>query len=217
MKEKESLIGRRFGKLTVIRRAEPKNKYKQVYYECRCDCGNTTVVRKGHLVSGETTSCGCSKSEHRIKLEGTRVGRLSILEYLGNQKYRCLCDCGNETIVNGQKLRTGNTVSCGCYRKELQEGENFRKTLGMGNGTCCALISSGKARKDSKSGYRGVTYVKDRNKWRAQICFQGRHMQLGTFDTKEEAIEARKKGEEIFFKPYLEKQHYKERNSDDEN
>lgn len=211
MREKENLSGNRFGKLTVIRRAEPKTKYKQIYYECKCDCGNTTVVRKSHLVSGETKSCGCSLSDRRIKLEGTRIGRLFVLEYLGNRKYRCLCDCGNETIVDGQKLRTGNTVSCGCYRKELQEGETFRKTLGMKNGTCCALISSKKARKDSVSGYRGVTRVKDKNKWRAQICFQGRHMQLGTFDTKEEAIVARKEGEETFFKPYLEKQKYKKK------
>lgn len=31
----------------------------------------------------------------------------------------CLCDCGNETFVKAQGLKSGNTKSCGCLRAEL--------------------------------------------------------------------------------------------------
>ena len=42
------MIGKTFGKQTVIERAEDEvlsNGHKAVRYRCRCECGNTTVVR----------------------------------------------------------------------------------------------------------------------------------------------------------------------------
>jgi hypothetical protein len=43
------------------------------------------------------------------------------------------------------------------------------------------------------------------NKWVANISFQGKRIYLGLFDELEEAIEVRKKAEEIYFKPVIEK------------
>lgn len=34
-------------------------------------------------------------------------------------KYDCLCDCGKRIIVLGHHLTSGETKSCGCYRKEV--------------------------------------------------------------------------------------------------
>lgn len=45
---------------------------------------------------------------------GERNGRLVILELLPDNRARCRCDCGNETIVFRTNLRRGNTTSCGC-------------------------------------------------------------------------------------------------------
>lgn len=61
---------------------------------------------------------------------GKKYGRLTVLEYVGNRKYKCKCECGNITYVNGKYLRTGMTRSCGCLRKELYnwndlKGEKF--------------------------------------------------------------------------------------------
>ena len=50
--------GQRFGKLVVVVRAGV-NKFKQVLWQCVCDCGKTTKVPSGALVTGNTTSCGC--------------------------------------------------------------------------------------------------------------------------------------------------------------
>lgn len=55
------LTGRRFGKITVLSRAE--NKSGQAMWNCRCDCGKETVVNGGNLRSGRTTSCGCYRKE----------------------------------------------------------------------------------------------------------------------------------------------------------
>lgn len=32
------------------------------YWTCRCDCGRIVEVRRGHVVSGATKSCGCHRS-----------------------------------------------------------------------------------------------------------------------------------------------------------
>lgn len=49
---------------------------------------------------------------------------------------------------------------------------------------------------------KGVSFRKDRNKWRAYITIDGKQINLGTFNTENEAIEARIKAEENYFKEY---------------
>ena len=56
------LIGRRFGRLTVLERAESiitPSGQPQRQYLCQCDCGRKIVVRSVLLRSGGTKSCGC--------------------------------------------------------------------------------------------------------------------------------------------------------------
>lgn len=58
---------------------------------------------------------------------GQRFGRLVVLEEAarpanGHPKkvyWRCLCDCGNVTIVDVDCLRRGTTRSCGCLLREV--------------------------------------------------------------------------------------------------
>ena len=54
---------------------------------------------------------------------GNRYGRLLVLsrsEKMAGTKatWECKCDCGNKTIVDGDKLRRNHTRSCGCYHKD---------------------------------------------------------------------------------------------------
>ena len=56
----DEIIGKQFGYLTVTKQVD-SNKNNQICYECLCDCGNTTIVTKNHLVTGHTKSCGCYK------------------------------------------------------------------------------------------------------------------------------------------------------------
>ena len=52
------ITGKRFGKLTVLRRSSNTQDGSAVW-ECKCDCGNTTRVKGNSLRSGVTKSCGC--------------------------------------------------------------------------------------------------------------------------------------------------------------
>lgn len=58
---------------------------------------------------------------------GDTFGRLTVLEEVKSIKdpthhyYKCICSCGNETIVRDRLLCTGETTSCGCFHKEVME------------------------------------------------------------------------------------------------
>ena len=60
------LTGMKFGRLTVIERAE--NKGSKICWLCKCECGNVSVVRSCHLKSGVIVSCGCLRSEKMKQL-----------------------------------------------------------------------------------------------------------------------------------------------------
>lgn len=52
---------------------------------------------------------------------GMRFTKLVAIEDVGKDRYgsrlwRCVCDCGNETVVSTTNLISGNTKSCGCLR-----------------------------------------------------------------------------------------------------
>ena len=53
-----NLIGKRFGKLVVVAKANKTDKNKNQYWVCKCDCGNLKEIRGTHL--GESVnSCSC--------------------------------------------------------------------------------------------------------------------------------------------------------------
>jgi len=57
------LVGKRFGKLTVISKGIT-DKNSRLYWNCLCDCGNE-VSKLGLLLrDGRTKSCGCLRSEY---------------------------------------------------------------------------------------------------------------------------------------------------------
>lgn len=57
-----------------------------------------------------------------IDLTSKRFGNLTVASQAGKNKWsqvlwKCLCDCGNLSIVHGRELRNGSTKSCGCLKR----------------------------------------------------------------------------------------------------
>ena len=55
-------------------------------------------------------------------LTGQRFNKLTAVRPTENRAstsiiWECICDCGNTTFVAANNLRSGNTKSCGCFRK----------------------------------------------------------------------------------------------------
>lgn len=67
-------------------------------------------------------------------IKGRKFAFLTALEYMPNpprkSKWRCICDCGNETFVDSYKLTSGHTTSCGCQSSRHTVGDRNR-THGM--------------------------------------------------------------------------------------
>lgn len=60
----------------------------------------------------------------KIDMTGRRFGRLIVVAEAGRNKHRavmwlCRCDCGTESTVRAQYLRSGHTTSCGCWKREV--------------------------------------------------------------------------------------------------
>ena len=124
MSKFKDLTGQRFGKLMVVSRADDyikPNGNKIIQWRCVCDCGNEVVVRGEYLRSGDTKSCGCLTSENLV---GMKFGRLTVMDRESPKSKKakglwvCKCECGNVIKVNTSDLKSGNTTSCGCKRKE---------------------------------------------------------------------------------------------------
>jgi hypothetical protein len=58
----------------------------------------------------------------KTNMIGKRFGRLVIIEKIINKSgpkiYKCRCDCGKEINVRLTSLKTGNSKSCGCLRRD---------------------------------------------------------------------------------------------------
>lgn len=80
------LSGMKFNKLTVLKLdSDDLNKWV-----CLCDCGKTTIVFKGNLTRGHTTSCGCYQNERRGKGSITHgMTKTSEFAIWQSMKQRC--------------------------------------------------------------------------------------------------------------------------------
>lgn len=140
-KNRKDLTGRKFRKLTVISEADPafdKYGHSLRQWKCVCECGNHLVVRQSNLEKPKGTgSCGCLRGK-RIQpppnLTGNRYGFLTVLSPAGpklhtsglfRRVWTCRCDCGNEVVVDEDKLLCGQTRSCGCLRGSGLKGHRF--------------------------------------------------------------------------------------------
>lgn len=139
------LVGKKFGRLTVLKRAEDYVKPdggRDLMWLCECECGNTITTLGRSLKSGGTQSCGClwkERNSERTKnsfkdITGEVFGRLTALCRVENEKgqmrWKCICECGKETLVSHNNLVRGTTTSCGCYRREITNKALLKNLVG---------------------------------------------------------------------------------------
>jgi len=78
----EDIIGRVFGRLTVLEYTgrDGKEKYVPVY-TCKCECGNIKyTTNRRQLLRGLTTSCGCKRKEILLR-QVTERQRVSVRKH----------------------------------------------------------------------------------------------------------------------------------------
>ena len=72
-RQREPLIGRTFGRLTILAHAKRQGKHPVTALLCRCTCGSEKVVIWASLQSGNTRSCGCLRNDQDAQRRLTRI------------------------------------------------------------------------------------------------------------------------------------------------
>lgn len=83
------LLGKRFGRWTVTRRAPRIRNHGNRRWHVVCDCGKTGIVTTYYLTSGISKSCGCLSREKTIK-RSTKHGEF-IGRELPSSEYNTWC------------------------------------------------------------------------------------------------------------------------------
>lgn len=62
---RKDLTGHVYGSITVIDKAPSRKSARTTtgYWRCRCSCGTELEIPTGNLLSGNTTTCGCGRSD----------------------------------------------------------------------------------------------------------------------------------------------------------
>lgn len=207
------ITGMRSGRLVAIEPTDQRRR-SSVLWRCRCDCGQEILTEPYKIRNQVIASCGCIRTEKKIKdITGQRFGRLIALERLDKKRgssfmWKCQCDCGNTLETSANSLLSGNTRSCGCLRIEAIKRTNAKygsvaARMRLVDGTCVDRIERSRLQKNNSSGCTGVQARGD--KWIAVITFKKQVHYLGIFETRQEAIQARKDAEKKFFGEFLDK------------
>ena len=165
--------------------------------------------------------------ERGLDLTGKKVGDLTVIGDTGNRtkqqgkiylvknKQGEYFEMQSVNLRRGEatgykKSKTGREKSRQSMTKIYENRDKYMTKKGFVDDTNINHLQM-KTPKTNTSGYKGVSFLPKKpgkqkhDKWRAYIFFQGKQINLGRFDTKEEAIAARLEAEEKYFKPILEK------------
>lgn len=126
MKDGIAIVGKKYGRLTILHRIDSKAKHLKVLV--KCECGLEKITDWQSLKNGSTKSCGCLRNEilaanrKLIPTIGAKYNRWTIVKesdmVCGDTYVLAQCDCGIERLLSLSAIICGGSKSCGCLRRE---------------------------------------------------------------------------------------------------
>lgn len=225
MSEVVDITGQKFNRLLVIKRVE-NNEHGESRWLCRCTCGKEKIVVGRYLKSNHTQSCGClhkelgakriykfSKKYNTYDLSGkygigyTTKGYPFYFDLEDYDKIKDVCwHLTKLKYIGGHfqgKLVLLHAFILGKKSKMVIDhinhntADNRKENLRI-----CSHRQNRmnhKIYKNNTTGYSGVRFCKASNKWTAHISVNYKTINLGTFESMEEAVDVRKKAEKKYF------------------
>lgn len=191
-----------------VKNTSPTSKERRMFCLYSCKCGNEIIAQKKNVDNGNTQSCGCLQKLNTSKARKTHgVSHKRIYRIYYHMKDRCLnlkniqyrdwggrgikiCDEWSTNFISFYKWSMDNG-----YKDNLQIDRIDNN--GDYNPSNCRWVEKNiqsrntrRIYKHNTSGYRGVCFIKNRNKWKSSICVDRQPFHLGYFDTPLEAAEA---------------------------
>jgi hypothetical protein len=115
----ENIIGRRFGRLTVISDEGTDGHYH--YWRCQCDCGKEIVARTASLKNGNTKSCGCIRVDIAKKARENQKFNSEVSSFIQHDRV----DGTRISTLKRKSVRADNSSGC--------TGVNWDKNRSMWN------------------------------------------------------------------------------------
>lgn len=237
VKVKKDLTGQKFGKLIVMYQTNDyitSNGKHRAMWHCICDCDerNEVDIVDYHLKNGNTISCGCYKKQ-RLGIASKQYNKYKIVDditiiytnkneeiwidtknYCENPKIKEICWCINRSgYAVGRDCTEGRIVYLHdiIMKPNVLNGEEVDHIYGNkwdNRENQLRIVSSTQnnqnkgLKSNNTSGYTGVYWSAQRNKWYAQITVNKQTVSLGYFNNKEDAIKVRQNAEIKYFGEY---------------
>ena len=183
-----------FGKWKIIQEEPSKNK--QRYFLCEClSCGKRKTTALRHIKYGKSTQClSCAASE-RLTTHGKSTTHL--YQAWNNMKKRCKKNFRYKDIEVCKEWENFLVFEEWAVCNGYQDNLTLDRIDGTKNysPTNCRWVTQQVQSENQRhlkstntSGYKGVSFIKRKNKFIAQISVNNKHINIGsTFTTAEEA------------------------------
>lgn len=202
---------------------------------CKCNCGNNKEVlaRGKDLRSGDKTSCGCLTKELRI-LNATKRNPVNLDGEYGvgwtlntnkefyfdlddYDKIKNYCwyeyvDHNNYHALQANDTELGSTIRMqwlimGKYYDHIDRNTLNNRKNNLRPATSTENSQNRSKYKNNTSGFTGVSWYKQIGKWKVQIQYHKRKINIGYFENKEDAIRARLNAEKEYFGEFAPQKH----------
>jgi len=210
--ENKDLTGKKFGHLTV--ESLRYSGGRGASWNCACECGEKIVLYTSHLLGTKNRnpnkSCGClNKAQDGNTIKHKRIYVI----------YKCMMNrCNNSKVDNYERYGGKGVTVCeewetfnpfliwslaNGYEKTLTiDRKDFTKPYSPENCRWADYYTQEANKcisKNNNTGCKGVTYS-EKQRYRAYITRNDIRKNLGSFDTLEEAVKARKDIEEKYIR-----------------
>lgn len=203
-----------------------------VRWLCKCKCGNTILARGCALTSGKTTSCGCRHRENLAKRNESKATKVEytftdsiVIGHIPTTNIDFIIDKSDYNLIKDYRWSGIKNKSNSYYIGARYFTEEGKKTIllhrlimncpkGMvvdhinhntldnrkDNLRICTQSNNNHNRNNSNKS--NIYFDKRINKWVARIVVDNKVIHLGSFNNKEDAIKAREKAENRYYKEY---------------
>lgn len=216
----KDIVGHKHKMLTVESNSGELFQDGSVLWNCRCECGN--IVKLTSWQFRKATSCGCyrkikDRKYNTYKKQGAYTlvfdakGNYTIVDtklLLKIKKYYWFKDDRGYFIsVTGTNHKTAIRLHNFVFGRLPKGFEVDHKNRKKYDNRRCNLRQATRAEnninhgvpKSNTSGYVGVSFSKQKNKYRAYITVKGIQISLGLHTTPEEAYRARLEAEKKYY------------------
>lgn len=224
----EELCGKIFNRWEILRFSHKVGYSK--YFVCKClDCGEEHTVYIQNVIYGRSKSCGCKSKKETAYNINKKYNHFEIINdtvyvHIDNDKNKImLCDIEDWENLKECYWRDMNGYAAALlnykhikFHRIVMNVDKSKICIDHVNGNtfdnrkvnlrlCNQQENSFNRDKNSNntSGYKGVVFDKERNKWRGTIQFNGKHYSSPRrYNTPEEAYEWYKNKSNELFKEF---------------